>query len=287
MGKLAEVGSLFKLQSAIIWFLRAASLGLAADTGMLVVARYKAFTPQPWLLAVVAGGPALIGFLYGILQHYSQQTIAARTDRRLGLKERVTTALELQRRQMTGVLAEAQIADAMWHMQRLEPWRSFAPRVPNREGGLLSLAIVVTAALIALPNPAKADIQRQAAIATAIKQEAQKLDKTATEIKQNEQQTGNRSQDQQTIDQILAELQKQLSQPQLSAEDALAKLQSAQQKLQATRTPMAIHWVRRSRRWPLISTTSPCCRRWRRTFATATTTPLPTIFNPLASKLAT
>jgi len=233
MGKLAEIGSLFKLQSAILWSLRGATLGFAADAAMLLVARFKAFTPEPWLLAVVAGGLALVGFVFGLLQRYSPATIAARADRRLGLKERLTTALELQRRQLGGVLADAQMDDAMWHIRRIEPWRSFSPRLPGREAKFVAAAVVATAALIAIPNPGKADIQRQAAVAAAIKQEAQKLDKTAQDIKQNEQDTGNHSQDQQTIDQIMSELNKQLRQPQLSAEDALAKLQAAQQKLQA------------------------------------------------------
>ncbi|MFI5269445.1 MAG: hypothetical protein ACHQ7M_18870, partial [Chloroflexota bacterium] len=233
MGKLAEIGALFKLQSAIVWFLRAACLGLGADAVMLLVARFKAFTPQPWLLGVVAVGLAVIGAFIGLMQRYSPQTIAARTDQQLSLKERLTTALELQRRREAGMLAQAQISDAMWHARRIEPWHTFPPRVPGREGKLIAAAALVTAALIVIPNPGKAAIQRQAAVATAIKQEAQKLDKTAVDIQRNEQQTGNRSQDQQTIDQILAELQKQLRQPQLSAEDALAKLQSAQQKLQA------------------------------------------------------
>jgi hypothetical protein len=233
MGKLAEIGGLFKLQSAITWFLRSAALGLAADAAMLLVARYKAFTPQPWLLAMVAGGLALCGVIFGLAQRYSPQAIARQTDRKLSLKERLTTALELQRAQASGVLARAQMDDAIWHARRIEPWRTFPPHLPSREGKLIAAAIVVTAALIAIPNPGKSAIQRQAAVSTAIKQEAQKLQKTADDIKLNEQQTGNRSQDQQTIDQILAELQKQLRQPQLSAEDALAKLESAQQKLQA------------------------------------------------------
>ena len=49
---------------------------------MLLVARYKAFTPEPWLLGVVAGGLAVIGLLFGLLQRYSPQAIAASTDQR-------------------------------------------------------------------------------------------------------------------------------------------------------------------------------------------------------------
>ncbi|HEX6512840.1 MAG TPA: hypothetical protein VF157_11105 [Chloroflexota bacterium] len=236
-GKLAEIGSLFKLQDAIVWSLRGGCAGLAIDALMLLVARFRPFTPQPWLLGAVAAGLALIGALVGLLQRYSTPVIAARADQRLSLKERLTTALELQRRQAAGVLAQAQIADALWYARRIEPWRSFPPRVPSREGKLLAAAVVVTAALIAIPNPGKAAIQKQAAVATAINQEAQKLEKTAVDIRQNEQQTGNHSQDQQSIDQILSELQKQLRQPQLSAEDALAKLESAQQKLQSNQDP--------------------------------------------------
>jgi hypothetical protein len=233
MGKLAEIGGLFRIQAAIVWCLRGAILGLAVDAAMLLVARYKAFTPEPWVLGAMAAGMAVAGLFLGALQRYSPQAIAAQTDRQLSLKERLTTALELQRQQATGLLAQAQIDDAIWHARRIEPWRSFPPRIPGREGKLIAAALLVTVALITIPNPSKAAIQRQAAVAAAIKQEAQKLQKTADEIKQNEQETGNRSQDQQTIDQIMQELQKQLRQPQISAEDALAKLQAAQMKLQA------------------------------------------------------
>ena len=232
-GKLAEIGGLFKLQEGIVWCLRGLTLGLGADAAMLLVARYKAFTPQPWLLGLIAGGLALIGLLIGLLHRFAPLTIAARTDRRLGLKERLTTALELQHVQASGLLAQAQIGDAMWHLRRIEAWRTFPPRLPDREGKAAAAAILITAALIAIPNPGKAAIQRQAATATAINQEAQKLQKTADAIQQNEAQTGNHSQDQQTVDQILAELQKQLRQPSLSADQALAQLQAAQQKLQA------------------------------------------------------
>jgi hypothetical protein len=236
MGRLAEIGSLFRLQSAIVWFMRGATAGLALDAATLLVARYRAFTPQTWQLALVPGGLAIVGLVIGLMQRYSAQLVAARTDRNLALKERVTTALELRAApadRASGALAQAQIADAMWHVRRIEPWRAFPPHLPGREGRAIALAALATAALIAIPNPGKQAIQRQAVVSNAIKVEAQKLQKTATEIKQNEDQTGNHSQDQQNIDQILTELQKQLRQPVMSAEDALAKLQSAQQKLQA------------------------------------------------------
>lgn len=233
LGKLSEISGLFKLQAALIWAFRMATLGLAADVAMLLVARFKAFTPRPWLLVVIPLGLATIGLVIGLLHRYSNLHVAIQTDRRLALKERLTTALELHRLQAGGVLAQAQIADAMWHLRRVEIWRSFPPRIPGREGKAVAAAVLITAGLIALPNPGKAAIQRQAAIDTSIRQQAQQLQKTATDIKQNEDQTGNHSQDQQTIDQILAALQTQLRQPNMSAEDALAKLQAAQQKLQA------------------------------------------------------
>src|SRR5439155_22513753 len=96
-GKLAEIGSLFKLQSGIVWFLRLATFGLAADAVMLLVARYKAFTPEPWLLGVVAGGLAVFGLLFGLLQRYSPQAIAAPTDQALPPKERPTPPPQPQR----------------------------------------------------------------------------------------------------------------------------------------------------------------------------------------------
>jgi inosine/xanthosine triphosphate pyrophosphatase family protein len=238
-GKLAEIGGLFKLQAAITWLLRLAIAGTAVDCVMLFVARFKAFTPPLWLLLAVPVGLALGGLVAGFLHRFPPQVIAARADRALSLKERLTTALELQRRELGGVLADAQIADAMWHVRRIEAWRTFPPRIPSREGKTIVAVLIVAAALVFIPNPGKAAIQRQAVVQAAIQAEAQKIDKVATDVKQNEDATGNRSFDQQTIDQILAELQKQLRQPQLSAEDALAKLQTAQQKLQANQDPNA------------------------------------------------
>jgi septal ring factor EnvC (AmiA/AmiB activator) len=232
-GKLSEIRGLFKLQAALVWAIRAATLGLAGDIGMLLVARFKAFTPQPWLLAALPIGLALVGLAIGLLHRYSNLHIAIQTDRRLALKERLTTALELYRQQAGGVLAQVQVADAMWHLRRVEIWKSFPPRIPSREGTAIAAAAIITVCLVALPNPGKAALQRQAAIDAAIQQQAQQLQKTVTDIQQNEDQTGNHSQDQQTIDQILQALQTQLRQPNMSGEDALAKLQAAQQKLQA------------------------------------------------------
>ena len=238
-GRLSELGALLKLQTAVVLALRALAAGFVADAAMLIVARYRAFTPEPWLLAAVPLGLGVLALLAGMLRRYSPQLVAGRTDRRLSLKERLTTALELQRRGEGGVLAEAQISDAMWHLRQVEPWRTFPPQVPGRDALSLTAAAVLTAILIVAPNPGKAAIEHQAAVSAAIKQEAQKLEKTATEIQQDEQQTGNHTPDQQTIEQILQDLQKQLQQPSLSAEDALAKLQAAQQQLQANQDPNA------------------------------------------------
>jgi septal ring factor EnvC (AmiA/AmiB activator) len=238
-GRLSELGAMLKLQTAVVLALRALAAGFVTDAAMLIVARYRAFTPQPWLLAAVPLALGVLALLAGMLRRYSPQTVAGRTDRRLSLKERLTTALELQRRGDGGVLAEAQISDAMWHLRQVEPWHTFPPHVPSRDALSLTAAAVLTAILIVAPNAGKAAIEHQAAVSTAIQQEAQKLQKTATEIQQDEAQTGNHTPDQQSIEQILQQLQQQLQQPSLSAEDALAKLQAAQQQLQANQDPNA------------------------------------------------
>ncbi|MHB8620945.1 MAG: hypothetical protein ACYDAG_15470, partial [Chloroflexota bacterium] len=231
--KLGALGGMLRLQATIVWLLRALTAGLAVDSATLIVSRFRAFTPTGWLLLALPLLPAVAAIGWALLRRPTNELVAARTDKELSLKERLTTALELQRTNPAGVLARAQIADAMWHAQRIEPWHVFPPRLPRREGAAALAALLIAAALVLIPNPAKSALEQRAAQQAAIKVQAQKLRKTITQIKQNEAQTGNHSADQQNIDSILRQLEQQMTQPSLTADQALAKLQSAQQKLQA------------------------------------------------------
>src|SRR5437762_1568089 len=111
LDKLSAVARMFKLQLALVWSLRGLAAGLAIDSVILLVSRFQAFTPPSYLLIAIAAGFVLIGLVIALSDRFRPESVALRVDQHLGLKERVTTALELQKARVTGLLANAQLTD--------------------------------------------------------------------------------------------------------------------------------------------------------------------------------
>jgi len=212
--------------------MRAAAAGLLVDSGILLFARRTAFSPSRPLLAAAPAALAAGAIVWALLQRADWPLVALRADRRLNLKERLTTALELQR-QPSSELAGLQLDDAMWHLRRVDARRAFAPRLPLWESRGLALVILALLTLALLPNAGKQALQDQARSTAVIKQEAQKLEKTSAAVQASAAQTNNSSPQERTIESTLTDLQRQLTAPKTTPEQALASLQTAQQKLQA------------------------------------------------------
>jgi hypothetical protein len=128
-------------------------LTVAAVAGLLFVAatRFRWWTDAVdylWALFLVGGAA---GLLYGWSRRISPLVAAQIADERAGLKERLSTAVELSRTQSRSEIATAQIADAAGHAGTMNAAQVLPWRVPTQIRWLVA-ACAVLAAAIFLPD---------------------------------------------------------------------------------------------------------------------------------------
>ena len=128
-------------------------LTIAAGSGLLFVAatRLRWWTDAVdylWALFLVGGAAGLI---YGWTRRISPMVAAQIADERAGLKERLSTAVELSRANSRSEIADAQIADAAGHAKDLDPARVLPWRVPQQVRWTVA-ACAILAAAIFLPD---------------------------------------------------------------------------------------------------------------------------------------
>ncbi|GEM_PF-814970 len=220
---------------AAIWLVRGLAVGLSMAVLALVLARV--LTVPSWTPALLVAVGVLAALIVASTRPRSVSAAALRADARLQLRERLTTAWELRQRGASTPLASAQIADATSRLARIDPWRTFRPPAPRLEIAIAVGLLVTVLALIVLPNPHKLAVQQQAAQQRVIAEQAQAVAKLAQQI---ESASGPRPTAEQAADvQALKQLQQQLDQKPRSAQDALANLTAAEDRLRSQDTSAA------------------------------------------------
>ena len=231
--RLTLVGRVLKLQQIVTWTVRLLLVGLALDCLWLAGSRVLPYIVPTAILPAVPLGLAALGALTLMFWRPSMAYLARRADRQLGLKERLTTAVELQTRteDFSPRLAELQLRDTVTHFRRVEPLEAFPIRVAFRElYAVLGLAMLAVL-LAVLPNAMEQTVRQREQIQQSIKQEAERLDKLADQVAAMN--IENPSEDLQQIEQALREGAKALDERSLSGEEALAALAAMEQRLQA------------------------------------------------------
>jgi hypothetical protein len=151
---LARVGAL-RTRIRLLLAQQGACVGLTYATvgGLLLVActRFQWWTDAiDYLWALLLLG-AVTGILVGWTRHITPLVAAQIADERAGLKERLSTAVELSGNQNRSEIATAQIADAAQHASGMQPSRVLPWRVP-RQWRFLAAAAAVLLAAIFLPE---------------------------------------------------------------------------------------------------------------------------------------
>jgi hypothetical protein len=162
------------LEGALLGFI--VGLGLAAL--LALACRLWPLLERGYVLAWVAltvSGVTALGALAGLVQPLSLMTAARAIDTRLGLRERVSTSLELAQHALPHDIPAAQIADTAAVLAG-RPWRpAFRPRVARRPLFLAAgLGLVVTLALV-LPDPQQQVLDERAASRQAVATAAQRV----------------------------------------------------------------------------------------------------------------
>ncbi|MBI4771603.1 MAG: hypothetical protein HY784_14630 [Chloroflexi bacterium] len=230
-----------RLSEALTWAGRGLAGGLAAGVGLALVARLTPLRPLPtliWLTAAFALGWTAVAWLAAFFWPRPLLPAARTFDRRFGLAERTSTALELALRPADAPdwLRREQAADALASALRVDPRRMMPFAIGRAEAlAALALAAILTLSL-ALPNPQAGALAQQAAVGNAIAQQVTRIEALRREIEANPALTEAQKE---ALTRPLAEAQQKLSQGRLTQEQAVSALQGAEGQLRQLADPGA------------------------------------------------
>ncbi len=238
-----------RLAARSLWLAALASLviELAARYWPIADRHLWALVPlEIWLLGVT---------LYSLLRPLPLWRVARRLDSELGLKDRLATALELQKRGMeewkigygattpisnlptfqSSNFIALQLTDALAAAQHITS-DQLLRRFPRQPLWLAGALLSLTLTLVFLPNPMDAILAQRAAVQKAAEEQAQAIEKARQEFAQATDPT---SEDRAKALLALAELMKQLAANPGDLEQSLADLAAAESRLQELQNPQA------------------------------------------------
>lgn len=121
----------------------------------------------PWAIGLIVAG-ALVGAATGWLWSAPLSIVAQRADRACGLRERISTALELHADTVQGPLVADQLRDAISSAATVTRMPRLGPKILRRDAGVVAgLAVAVTLALW-LPNSQSGNVRERREDAAAV-----------------------------------------------------------------------------------------------------------------------
>ncbi len=184
-------GLRLRLAGSLTWGPWGAVAGLGAGLVLAVAARLWPLLMARWL-AGLAGLLALVGVAVGLAVVWLRPrplASSARTfDRRFGLAERLTTAVEVStgRLRATPAMAGAQLVDTLDAAARVDSGMMLPLRASRRAllaSGVLTAALVLS---LWLPNPQEDVLLQRAAVRAAIEEQIEELEATREEVAEAE-----------------------------------------------------------------------------------------------------
>ncbi len=171
--------------------------------GLAVAARIIAMEMLPALVAAVAVAGLVALLVDAVRVRPTLAEAALALDGEQGLRDRISSALELadQRPDLAGPIAAAAEGtslddrDQLAQLVRLQredavrtlavaDRRAFRPRVPRRAGAVIAVAALLVLPAVLLPNPQSAVLAQRERQTAAAEQEARRLDETARELEE-------------------------------------------------------------------------------------------------------
>lgn len=234
-------GLRLKLVEGLTWGSWGTVVGLALGIGVALAARlWPLFTARQLgeLAALLALSGEAVGLVVAWARPRSLATLAHVFDRRFGLAERLTTAVEIGtgRLQATPALTRAQWADALDAVARIDLPALLPLRLPRRAalvGGMLVVALLLC---LWLPNPQEDVLSRRAVVRGAVEEQAAELAALREEMTQAEGLTPARRE---MLLQALEAVIAALDEGQAAPEETLAALAEAEQALAVLQDPGA------------------------------------------------
>jgi len=227
-----------RFQRALTWALRGLVVGLAASLVIGAVGLWQARLLRAEFLSLILYSAFILSLVSGLAAYLwpVPSLKAARFfDLKFGLGERVSTALELSRQNVTNELTHRQLEDAFENSRRVKPSRDLPLRFQKLEG-LFAILLVVLFGLIWFRGEAwfAAAAQRRA-VEQAVAEQAAQIEEIIRQIQNNEALTEEQKQE---LVAPLEEAQRALEENP-SLEGAVSILTSAGEELQAMSDPQA------------------------------------------------
>lgn len=234
-------GMRLRLVQSLAWAAWGLMAGLALALALALAARVL-----PLLLAQTLGALALLlaaaGTIVGVVAAWlyprSRHRLARIFDQRLGLAERLTTALEIGsgHLQAAASMAAVQLADTLASAGRADVRSALPARLPRR-ALLATIALAAALALsLGLPNPQEEALLRQAAVRTAVEEQIEALETVQDEIAHSEALT---PEEREALLQALEEAIAALNDGRATPEEAVAALAEAERALAELQDPGA------------------------------------------------
>jgi hypothetical protein len=151
----------------------------------VVLDRLAWITAPPEYLAGLLALGAVVGAAIGLTRPISLMDAAQLADRRLGLKERLSSGIDFLQRGASDPMTAAQLADAAEHSQRLRPREVFPFRAP-REARFFLGSLLLLFALVFLPELSVFQTPKVRAEKAAIKKEGERIEKLAKDYKKRD-----------------------------------------------------------------------------------------------------
>ena len=233
-----------RVQRSLAGLLAGLAIGLSVALAFAIAARIWPLMSTPALIAL-----SLVCALFGTalalggpwLRNLRTPPLiwAREFDKRFALRERISTALEMDNGALSiknATLRMQQQQDAL-HMAESVDVRKLVPLRLSPRDGLIALALALALTLaIALPNPQQQVLTQQAEFRQNLAEQVKQIEQAKSAIEQSQTLTG--EQKKQAL-QALNDAQKALADPNATPEQALAALNDAQAKLDALRDQSA------------------------------------------------
>lgn len=222
-----------RLLETLIWLPRGAFMGVLVGIGLAIISRWRLFLTKDETLTatLVSVGVGLVVTLVAVWV-YPRSTLwlARHFDRRFGLKERLSTALELR---LGSIPPADALDDYLWADTRQAAGRvqlrEQLPLKPNYwEWVVLLLAVLALWGLLRMDNRFDEEIIQRRELDAALEEQIEALENTREDIINEEALSETERQELLTpLDQALETLRE----PEISREEAFAALSEAEQEL--------------------------------------------------------
>lgn len=215
-------------QHFLVSLLRGLAVAILATLLLRAYSFLRPWADVTYYCLVAAGIIILVTVVLAVITRPDLWEAACQVDSK-GLKERVTTALELSHSFSDSPMQHLQREDALTHIRKVDAASVFPWRLPRRECKILMVLAGFLLLLNLIPNPWQGEVERQMAVRQEIAQQQKQVEKVKKDLeKKNEKAPSARREE---GIKALEDLQQKLGSAK-KQEEAMKSLAAAEEQLQ-------------------------------------------------------